>query len=310
MNSKFLLGISIVIIITVIGAISVSLLIYQDGINDVAVIESSNRHDKDTKTIEELIAMTCEQIIKENIQGLQYFTKEGGDYIEEKVLECLKNEIPIEDSHLLSKREIKEAEIKFMEEQKLAILQELEQLETNSCDEIIQRNTEGVYLSSENRKVAREKVSICGDKQESPIRYGHCSTILIIAKTHHNFYTDDPKHDLINRIHDCIIDNEFSLSDVWLSYQIQMCNLYQEIENIPACNDIRITSQPFSESIPTDELYPILVENERKEINSIECSELVKKYDGKMHTISWNVHHEFISNAMDKCKDNSSMIGN
>jgi|APSaa5957512535_1039671.scaffolds.fasta_scaffold02963_13 hypothetical protein len=304
MNSKLLLGISIVI--AVIGVISVSILIYPESMNDGALIEPSNKHDKDTKTMEELVAMTCEQIIKENIQGLQYFTKEDGNYIEQKVLECLKNEISIEESYLPSKREIKEVEIEFIEEQKLAILQELEQLETMSCDEIIQRNTEGVYLSSDNREFAREKIGDCHDKQELPYRGLHYSSILISAQTPQKFYTEDAYHNLLSGIYSNVVkENNFQLSDVLLQYQIDFCKLYTEEfdAEINACEDIQITTQPYKPTKTPEELYEIIYQNELDIINNIECSELHDTYDGKMHTVYWPPHKDMISNSLNNCKD-------
>lgn len=244
---------------------------------------------------QEFLKMNCTEI---DHKFPEFPSKEVADTWNTRMHECMNEQESLQLQTQLEKRDTLSG-LGLLN----SIVTEMEYLQQMSCDEIIQRNTEGEYLSKDNRNFARENTSTCNDKQESPIRYGHCSTILIIAQTQLNFYSDDPKDGLINRIHDCMMDDEFNLSDVLLGHQIQMCKLYQEIEDIPACNDIRITTQPFTKPMTTDELYPILVDNERKVINSVECSELIEKYDGKMHTVLWNVHEEFIGDAMDNCKD-------
>ncbi len=153
--------IPLIVLAGVIAAISIVSLTIDDSTN-----EPSNRHDKNTKTLEELTAMNCEEILKENIKGLQYFTKEqGGEYIEQKVFECLRNQIPITESYQIPSLEFGE-------------LDELIELDEMTCPEIVERNTiGGQYVTKENREFVREKVGDCSDVEEWLAATGSCEAI-------------------------------------------------------------------------------------------------------------------------------------
>ena len=275
--------------------------------------------------------LTCEEIRKLNIAGLK-IPENDTTFSQDRIFECIKeiaDELKYQDYIKSSKyctdrggvwandqcydmyknsdttiTNEKSEPIQLKPEQLDLVQLELEQLEQMNCDEMIQDvyDKRNGYKSKENRSYARDRTGDCNDKQEHPIRNGYCSTILISAKTPQNFFTDDPKADLINRIHDCVEDNEFPLNEVLLEHQIAFCDLYKE-EELTACKSVQITSQPFSPTIGIDELYPILVENERKIINDIDCSELKKTYDGKIQNISWDVHRDMIVDALNDCKN-------
>ena len=50
---------------------------------------------ENSPTMDELMEMSCDNILKENIKGIKFYTEKGmGDLINEKVVECLKQEIP------------------------------------------------------------------------------------------------------------------------------------------------------------------------------------------------------------------------
>jgi hypothetical protein len=54
---------------------------------------------------------------------------------------------------------------------------EMNYLQKMTCDEIIQRNTEGEYLSDENREFAREKVLGCSDTEEFFAKNAPCENL-------------------------------------------------------------------------------------------------------------------------------------
>ncbi len=153
--------IPLIALAVIITTISIVYLVEQQVPQD----KKSNMHDKDTKTLEELTAMTCEEILKENVKGLQYFTEEGGEYIQEKVFECMKNQIPVEDTYQLPKQE-----------SELESLRELSYLVEMTCEEIIHDTYNRIdgYESSENREFARDEVKQCVRNQDTMVREASC----------------------------------------------------------------------------------------------------------------------------------------
>ena len=90
------------------------------------------------------------------------------------------------------------------------IIAEMENLQQMSCDEIIQRNTEGEYLSSENRKFAREKVLGCSDIEESFAVNASCEELYERYHSGQEYWFEDHKQITENRLAKCsgIMGNE------------------------------------------------------------------------------------------------------
>ena len=193
MNSKILIGVSLALI-AIVGTIAILAL----EENDDALIELSNKHDKDTKTMEELTAMSCEEILKENIMGLQYFTEEeGGKYIQEKVFECMKQQMPIVESHQLSKQELE-----------LDALRELSYLVKMTCEEIVYDTYNRIdgYETSDNRKFARDEVKQCVRNQDIMVREANCYAVFSLIDEQMEFFVEDTQRSLDQKMIKCQAD--------------------------------------------------------------------------------------------------------
>ncbi len=197
-----------IILVVLVGTITVILSqVYIDSMDDVTQGKSTNMHAKDTKTMEEIVAMTCKQILEENIKGLQYFTKDHSEYIEQKIFECLRNEIPVGESYQLAKQKLKEASIKAQEQLRIEEIELLSLVRMN-CDEIVQDtyNRANDHASSENRGFARDKVKECISKQDTMVRKLDCITVFILMKNPMEFYVEDTRFHLENRAEKCQAD--------------------------------------------------------------------------------------------------------
>ena len=184
------------------------------------------------------------------------------------------------------------------------IATEVEKLQQMSCDEIFERNTQGEYKSKQNREIAREKLIDCDRLISSALDYSACSSIMIIANTPLTFHIEDNLLHLESKIYSCIKNNEFELNNISLTHQISICDDETKDEEffIQACKDVQIISQPFKPSMSFEELYPEIVENERKIIHEMDCLDVRNTYDGKMHLLGWDVHHEIITDKLKECK--------
>lgn len=83
------------------------------------------------------------------------------------------------------------------------ISDEVENLRQMSCDEIIQRNEEGQYLSGDNRKFARDKVLDCSNIEEYFAINASCEEL---HKRYHNgqeYWFEDHKQITENRLAKC-----------------------------------------------------------------------------------------------------------
>ncbi|AJW70285.1 hypothetical protein [Nitrosopumilus adriaticus] len=90
------------------------------------------------------------------------------------------------------------------------IVTEMENLQQMSCDEIIQRNTEGEYRSSDNREFAREKTLDCSDIEESFAVNASCEELYERYHSGQQYWFEDHKQITENRLAKCseIVDNE------------------------------------------------------------------------------------------------------
>ena len=83
------------------------------------------------------------------------------------------------------------------------VLDEIEHLRQMSCDEIIQRNTEGRYLSNDNRKFAREKVLDCSDTEESFAINASCEDLYERHHSGEKYWFEMHKTQTENRLAKC-----------------------------------------------------------------------------------------------------------
>ncbi len=209
--------IPLIVLAGVIAAISVVSL----ASIDYSTNEQSNRYDKDTKTLEELTAMTCEQILKENVKGLQYFTEEGGEYIQEKVFECLKNEIPVIIPDELLKKENMRLDI-----EKVMVIIELEILEEMTCTEIIKHNSLAIkYASKENRQYARQQVLDCADDEEYLAYFGYCDQLFDKKRGGEPYQYEDHQKMADKRLKEC--GDEFWREDFDIDNKIDYEDKYE-----------------------------------------------------------------------------------
>ena len=90
------------------------------------------------------------------------------------------------------------------------ITAEMENLQQMSCDEIIQRNTEGEYLSSENRKFARDKTLDCSDIEEFFAVNASCEELYERYHSGQEYWFEEHKQQTENRLAKCpeIVENE------------------------------------------------------------------------------------------------------
>ena len=90
------------------------------------------------------------------------------------------------------------------------ISDEIEGLKQMSCDEIIQRNTEGQYLNSDNRKFAREKVLDCSDTEESFAINASCEDLYERYHSGEKYWFEMHKTQTENRLAKCsgMMENE------------------------------------------------------------------------------------------------------
>lgn len=83
------------------------------------------------------------------------------------------------------------------------ISEELKNLKQMSCDEIIQRNTEGQYLSDDNRKFAREKVLDCSNVEESFAINASCEELYERYHSGQEYWFEGHKQMTENRLAKC-----------------------------------------------------------------------------------------------------------
>ena len=90
------------------------------------------------------------------------------------------------------------------------ISDEMKDLKQMSCDEIMQRNTEGPYLSDENREFAREKVLDCSDTEESFAINASCEDLYERYHGGEEYWFEMHKTQTENRLAKClgIIEDE------------------------------------------------------------------------------------------------------
>ncbi len=90
------------------------------------------------------------------------------------------------------------------------ISDEMEHLKQMSCDEIIQRNSEGEYLSKENRNIAREKILDCSDLEEIFAVNASCDELYERYHSGQEYWFEDHQIITENRLAKCsdIVDNE------------------------------------------------------------------------------------------------------
>ncbi len=80
---------------------------------------------------------------------------------------------------------------------------EMDKLRQMSCDEIIQRNTEGNYLDGDNRAFAREKVLDCSDEEESFAAHASCEELYNRYHNGSEYWFEDHKMMTENRLAKC-----------------------------------------------------------------------------------------------------------
>lgn len=90
------------------------------------------------------------------------------------------------------------------------ISEEVNYLQTMTCDEVMQRNTEGEYLSSDNRKFAREKVLACSDTEELFAINTSCEDLYERYHSGKGYWFEEHKTQTENRLAKCssIVEDE------------------------------------------------------------------------------------------------------
>ncbi len=84
------------------------------------------------------------------------------------------------------------------------ISDETEDLRQMSCDGIIQRDAEGEYLNSDNRKFAREKVLDCSDTEESFAINASCEDLYERYHSGEKYWFEMHKIQTENRLAKCL----------------------------------------------------------------------------------------------------------
>ncbi len=143
---------------------------------------------------EEFLEMTCNDL--EHIFQ-EFPDKKTADAWNTRMHECAKE--PLHVASVVSTTGIEE------------ILEEMQNLRQMSCNEIIQRNTEGKYLSSDNRKLARDKVLDCSDMEESFAANASCQELHERYHGGQDYWFEDHKQMTENRLAKCpnIMENEY-----------------------------------------------------------------------------------------------------
>jgi hypothetical protein len=84
-----------------------------------------------------------------------------------------------------------------------SIATEIKHLQQMTCDEIIQRNTEGEYLNSVNREFARKKILDCSDLEESFAVNASCEELRERYNGSQKYWFEDHEKITENRLAKC-----------------------------------------------------------------------------------------------------------
>jgi hypothetical protein len=181
-----------------------------------------------------------------------------------------------------------------------------EELSLLSCNEITELTYSGnIDYSNGVRKFVRDKVLDCNNMYELTIHYASCSSILIMAQAPLTYYVQNDRTAIQSEIYKCIRDNEFKIDDILVTHQVDICIEYprKAINILEYCNNVEYLSDPITKPADIEEIYPLVIENEREIYNNIPCPVLKDTYDGKMNRLYGSFLHDIVHDALQACKD-------
>ena len=176
--------------------------------------------------------------------------------------------------------------------------------EEMSCETLVEENSSGITIESKDvRDFVRQKINHCQSMQEQSVWYGQCSTTLLIANHNFKHLTDNVEWTLQHALDRCVNKGNLELADLPVSNQHVFC---ETADKHKICGELPVYSQPFKEVISWEELYQKVIENEKNFYNGVDCTVLFDTYDGKMHTVGWEVKKDVIFDRFDECKENEN----
>ena len=147
------------------------------GLKDISSISS----------VQEFLEMDCEDL---NHIFQEFPSVEVADAWNTRMHECIN-----EKESLLSKTTEPRRE--------KGIVAEMEDLQQMSCDDIIQRNTEGEYQSKDNRMFVREKVLDCSDTEEFFAINASCEELYERYHSGQEYWFEEHKQQTEHRLAKC-----------------------------------------------------------------------------------------------------------
>ena len=197
MNTRVLIVVGSMMAIVIIGIIVINITYEQYGwkeqVGGLEETETTNDNISTIPSAKEFLEMECDEL--EHIFQ-EFPDKETADAWNTRMHECINEQENI--APLTIQPRDKETS------------NEMENLKKMSCDEIIQRNTEGQYLSSDNRKFAREKVLDCSDTEESFVINASCEDLYERYHSGEKYWFEMHKTQTENRLAKCseMMENE------------------------------------------------------------------------------------------------------
>lgn len=191
MNTRLLIVVGSMMAIAIMGIIVINITYGQyvwkeqiGGLNETKMIDDDISAIPSAK---EFLKMNCDEL--EHIFQ-EFPDKETADAWNTRMHECIDEQENIASF--------------ISQPQDMEISDEMENLKQMSCDEIMQRNTEGPYLSNGNRKFAREKVLDCSDTEEFFATNASCDDLYERYHSGEKYWFEMHKIQTENRLAKCL----------------------------------------------------------------------------------------------------------